>query len=95
MPPQSEAHADAAYTDYTVEDFLSEHAGIALIAARKKNSTRQVAGWVTYLSQHIRKRVETTISQINLRFAKCIHAVTPHGFELKVFLSVLAFAITG
>lgn len=95
LPQDSEAHADAAYTDYIVEDFLQEHAGMTLIAARKKNSTRQVPGWVSYLSQHTRKRVETTFSQINRRFAKCIHAVTPRGFELKVFLTVLAFAITG
>lgn len=95
LPRGCEIHADAAYTDYTVEDMLKQQADITLIAARKKNSTRQFAGWVTYLSQHTRKRVETTISQINLRFAKCIHAVTPQGFELKVFLSVLAFAITG
>lgn len=95
LPVQSEIHADAAYTDYAVEDFLSEQAGISLIAARKKNSVRQVPGWVTYLSQHVRKRIETTFSQINRRFARCIHAVTPRGFELKVFLTVLAFAITG
>lgn len=95
LAPKSEVHADAAYTDYVVEDFLGEHARLDLIAARKKNSTRQVPGWVTYLSQHTRKRVETTFSQINLRFAKCIHAVTPRGFELKVFLTVLAFAIIG
>ena len=95
LPPDAEVHADAAYTDYTVEDFLGQHAHLDLIAARKKNSTRPVPGYVTYLSQYTRKRVETTFSQINLRFAKCIHAVTPRGFELKVFLSVLAFAITG
>lgn len=95
LPEASEVHADAAYTDYTVEDFLSDHAGVDLIAARKKNSTRQVPGWVSYLSQHTRKRVETTFSQINLRFATCIHAVMPRGFELKGFLTVLAFAITG
>ena len=60
LPQDAEVHADAAYTDYTVEDFLGKYAKIDLIAARKKNSTRQVPGWVTYLSQHTRKRVETT-----------------------------------
>lgn len=95
LPEGAEIHADAAYTDYTVEDFLGDHADLTLLAARKKNSTRHVPGWVTYLSQHARKRVETTFSQINLRFARCIHAVTPRGFELKVFLTVLAYAITG
>ena len=79
LPEGAEIHADAAYTDYQVEDFLREQAGMDLIAARKKNSTRSVAGWVTYLSQYTRKRVETTFSQINTRFAKRIHAVTPRN----------------
>jgi hypothetical protein len=29
------------------------------------------------------------------RFGRNIHAVTPRGFELKVFLTVLAYAIVG
>ena len=28
-------------------------------------------------------------------YARSIHAVTPRGFELKVFLTVLAYAISG
>lgn len=95
LPPNAEVYADPAYTEYVVEDFLQEHAGITLTAQRKKNSTRPLPGWVSYLCNHTRKRVETTFSQIAERFARSIHAVTPEGFELKVFLSVLAFAITG
>jgi len=95
LPTGAEVHADAAYTDYALEDRLQEQQGLTLLADRKKNSMRPVPGWVAYLSEYTRKRVETTFSQINRRFAKCIHAVTPRGFELKVFLTVLAFAITG
>jgi len=40
----------------------------------------------------VRKRVETTASQINALLPKSIHAVTSKGFELKVMLFVLAFA---
>ena len=52
LPEDAEIHADAAYTDYTVEDFLRDHAGIFQIAARKKNSTRQEPGWVTGANQN-------------------------------------------
>lgn len=41
----------------------------------------------------ITKRVETTASQITALFPKSIHAVTQHGFELKVVLFIIAFAI--
>ena len=65
------------------------------MAQRKKNSTRPVPGWIRYVNDQARKRIETTFSLIAKRFAKSIHAVTPRGFALKVFLTVLAFAITG
>ena len=93
LPEGAEIYADAAYTDYTLEDTLQQTAGITLTAQRKKNSKRPVPGWVAYLCEQTRKRVETTISQITQRFARSIRAVTPRGFELKVFLSVLAYAI--
>lgn len=50
--------------------------------------------WVSYISKHERKRVETVFSQVASAFGRTIHAVTPRGFELKVFLTVLAFALT-
>jgi hypothetical protein len=93
LPSGSEIYADPAYTDYTVEDTLADVAQITLTAQRRNNSKRPHPGWVTYLCQQIRRRVETTISGIDQRFARCIHAVTPRGFELKVFLTVLAYAI--
>lgn len=88
-------YADKAYTDYTVEDTLAEVGSVVLIAARKRNSKRPHAGYVTYLCQVIRKRVETTFSQISDHFARSIHAVTPRGFELKIFLTILAYSILG
>ena len=66
-----------------------------LIAARKKNSKRPHPGHIGYLCQVIRKRGETTFSEIAEHFAKSIHAVTARGFELKVFLTVLAYSILG
>jgi IS5 family transposase len=91
----AEIYADPAYTDYTLEDTLREVAGVTLTVPRKKNSKRPHPGWITFLCERTRKRVETAFSQITGRFARSIHAVTARGFELKVFLTVLAFAITG
>jgi hypothetical protein len=89
----AEIYADPAYTDYTLEDTLHEVADITLTVPRKKNSKRPHPGWITYICERTRKRVETTFSQITSRFARSIHAVTARGFELKVFLTVLAFAV--
>jgi Transposase DDE domain len=95
LPAGAEIHADAAYTDYLFEDTLAQVAEVHLIAHRKSNSTRPHPGFVAYLSDRARKRVETTFSQIAACFGRNIHAVTPRGFELKVFLTVLAYAIVG
>ena len=67
---------------------------LALVAQRRGNSLDPLAPWVAYLCERTRKRMETTFSQIAARFARSIHAVTARGFELKVFLTVLAYAIT-
>jgi len=57
----------------------------------RRRSPRIVsAPWVSYISKHERKRIETVFSQAMSAFGRTIHAVTPRGFELKVFLTVLA-----
>ena len=95
LPSGSELYADKGYTDYQFEDSLAELAQIELIAARKSNSKRQHPGHIAYLCQVIRKRVESTFSDLNKHFARHIHAVTARGFELKVFLTLLALSILG
>ena len=94
LPAGSEIYADKGYTDYSFEDALSD-CDLHLIAARKKNSKRPHPGHIGSLCQVIRKQVETTFSGIAEHFAKSIHAVTARGFELKVFLTVLAYSILG
>ena len=93
LPKGSRLYGDRIYTDYEQEDLLQEAAELGLVPLRKKNSTRAVAPWVTFVRKYVRKRVETTASQINALLPKSIHAVTSKGFELKVMLFVLAFAI--
>lgn len=95
LPDGSDLYADKGYCDYPAEDTFTAMGALTLIASRKSNSKRPHPGYVEYLCQVIRKRVETTFSQITQHFARCIHAVTPRGFELKVFLGVLAYSILG
>ena len=95
LPAESELYADKGYTDYQFEDNVSELGNIELIAARKSNSKRQHPGYVSYLCQVIRKRIESTFSDLNKRLARHIHAVTARGFELKVFMTILALSIFG
>lgn len=93
LPSGANIYADKSYNDYEYEDLLKEAAGINLNPIRKKNSKRAVPAWSSFLRKRIRKRVETTGSQINALFPKSIHAVTDKGFELKVALFILAFSI--
>ena len=95
LPEDSDAYADKAYTDYEYEDALKEIANITLTAARRSNSKRPHPGHIGYLCHVIRKRVETTFSQVTAHFGRFIHAVTARGFELKVYLAFLAYSILG
>ena len=95
LPEGSVLYGDKAYNEYFTEDLLAEACGIELCPQRKKNSTRGVSASVRYLQQVYRKRIETTFSRIEQMLPKSIHAVTARGFELKVFLFVLAFSISG
>jgi len=92
IPTDSVVYADKAYNDYRVEDALAE-AGIELKPIRKKSLLRQFPPWVEYVQQYHRKRIETTNSMITRLLPKSIHAVTDKGFELKVFLFILAVSI--
>ncbi len=94
LPEQAHIFADAGYLDDHERALLQESAALHLISARRSNCKEQFLPWVNYISKHERKRVETVFSQIVSAFGRAIHAVTPRGFELKVFLTVLTFAIT-
>lgn len=94
LPEGARVFADAAYLDGGYAQAAGEAAGVALVAQRRGNSLDPLPPWVAYLCDRTRKRIETTFSQIAAGFARSIHAVTARGFELKVFLTVLAYAIT-
>ena len=95
LPEGSTVYADKAFNEYFTEDLLAEAAQIDLQPLRKKNSKRAVEVCVEYVQHHYRKAIETAGSLIERRLPKTIHAVTAAGFELKVFLFVLAYSIDG
>jgi hypothetical protein len=88
-------YGDKAYNEYFTEDLLAEACGIEFCPQRKKNSARVVSAPVRNLQQVYRKRIETTFSHIEQMLSKSVRSVTARGFELKVFLFVLAFSISG
>jgi hypothetical protein len=95
LPEGSTVYCDKAYNEYFTEDTLADACKIKLSPIRKKNSTRPDSASVRYLQAVYRKRIETTFSQIDRLMPGSVHAVTAKGFELKVFLFVLAFSFDG
>ena len=77
-----------------MEDLLEEVCDISLMPIRKKNSKRSVPAYVQFVQQIHRKRIETAGSLLHRLMPKQIHAVTSKGFELKLFLFVLAYSIS-
>jgi len=93
IPEGSQIYADKAYNDYKMEDVLLEAAEIHLSPIRKKNSKRTLPPYSAYVQHYYRKLIETVGSLLERMLPKTIHAVTAEGFELKVFLFVLAYSI--
>lgn len=90
----SRVYADAGYTNYKIEDLLKDAEGIDLLVARKSNSKRTREPYQEYLIETMRKRVETTFSEISTLLPKKIHAVTNHGFILKVIMFLFSYTLT-
>ena len=81
---------DSGYTYYAFEDIAAD-AGIDILTARKKNTTRKDQPYEAYLKDYYRKHIETAFSQITNLMPKALHAVTPEGFFIKALLFVMAF----
>jgi hypothetical protein len=79
LPEGSTIYADKQYNDYHYEDLMEEAASIRMRPLRKKNSKRPLAPFVEYIQQLMRKRIETSFSQIGALMPKKIHAVTARG----------------
>jgi hypothetical protein len=86
--------ADKAYNNSVPEDVLMEAAHIQGCPIRKQNSHRPIPPYIAYVHQDSRTMIETVGRLLERMLPKPIHAVTAEGFELKVFLFVLAYSIT-
>ncbi len=93
LPPEASVYADSAYTDYKIEDNLFSKQSIFLKTQRKSNSKRKDTKKQIQEKLKMRKRVETTISDIKKLFLKTIHAVSLNGFLIKLILFVFALQI--
>ena len=93
LPAESEVFADSAYTNYEIEDQLMEYDQIALKVQRKSNLKRQDSPSAAFIKEYMRKRIETTISEIKGLFLRKIHAVTFKGWLLKITLFIFAFTL--
>ena len=70
------------------------HTTWVLIAQRRKNSKRPLSQELRYIQSRIRKKIESTFSQITRVFPRSIHAVTSKGFEIKVFNFILSYTFS-
>ena len=94
LPPGSKVYADAAYTNYVIEDMLKDAEGIELLSQRTSRLKRQHEPYVDYIITTMRKRIETTFSEIANFLPKKIHAVTEFGFILKMVIFIFGYAIS-
>ena len=94
LPTGARLYGDKAFNHYAVEDELAEAVEIELLPVRRKNSKRAVSASVAFVQHYARKAIETAGSLLERLLPKSIHAVTARGFELKVFLFVLAYSIS-
>ena len=86
-------YADKADNDYAMEDVLLEASQIQLYPIRKRDSKRPLPPYIASVQHDYRKRIETVGSLIERMLPQTIHAVAAEGFELKVFLLVLAYSL--
>lgn len=93
LPKNSGLYGDKAYNDYAYEDRLIQEKQIHLLPIRKKNSKRKGGGFLAKIRRRKRKVIETVFSCIEKLMPRSIHAVTKAGFELKMTLFVLAYAL--
>ena len=93
LPVGSEVFGDAGYTDYEQEALYAECEQIYLQIQRKSTSKRPDQAWQAAYKKALRQRIEQAFSQVTLRFAKKIHAVTEAGFLIKIVLFLLAYAL--
>jgi hypothetical protein len=93
LPAESALYGDSAFTEYEMEELYKETELIKLMISRKANSKRPDLPYQAFLKTTMRKRIETTISEIVEMTPHSIHAVTFDGFLLKILLFIMAYQL--
>lgn len=93
LPAGAEASADAAFTSYEREDAARELDEVDLQVCYRKGISRRQHPHLEAFKALLRRRIETTFSEVTALFGHHIQAVTFAGFQLKVCLFLLAFTI--
>jgi hypothetical protein len=93
LPVESSLYGDSAYTDYGLEDIALERKGVLLKIQRKSNAKRIDTLEQKNQKLKMRKRVETTISDIKKMFPRTIHAITLEGFLIKLTLFIFGLQL--
>ncbi len=88
LPAEATLYGHSAYTDYGLKDIALERKCVLLKIQPKSNAKR-----IDTLEQKkeklkMRKRVETTISNIKKMFPSTIHVITLEGLLIKQTLFV-------
>lgn len=91
LPPESPLYGDSAYTNYEIQDMFLEAEQVKLMASRRSNLKRKDIPAVAFIKEHMRERIETSISSICALMPRHINAVTANGFVIKLILFVMAF----
>jgi hypothetical protein len=92
LPPHSTLYGDKAYADAKEQELLQEAAGIRLVALKRSNAREPLPPCLVFLCQTIRQQAETAFGQITQAAPAKLHAVSPHGFLLKLNVLVIAYA---
>ena len=93
LPPESSLYGDSAYTEYELEKPFRETELVDLKISRKANSLKPDKPWQAFLKTAMRKKVETSISEIVELTPQFIHAVTAAGFLIKLLLLIMAYQL--
>ena len=93
LPAESLLYADSAYTAYEMEEIYRETELIQLMISRKANSKKPDQPYQSFIKTTMRKRIETTISEIIEMTPHSINDVTFKGFLLKVLIFIIAYQI--
>ncbi len=85
---------DIAYTSQSLEHKLWAAKDVLLAAERKANSKRGQSLIYARYGKKIRKKIETSFSEMISWLPRRIHAVTNRGFVLKLMMLITAFSMS-